>query len=121
MHKFHGGAAACLIGIFLYAAALVAAERTAAKPDELTIPRPTGNLNLKIGHPSSIAVYDVPSEMTHERLNKEGWKIESVTFTRTDLNIQALTQGTVQMSVALSIDPLRAIEKGGKIKWLMEN
>jgi NitT/TauT family transport system substrate-binding protein len=32
-----------------------------------------------------------------------------------------LSQGTVQMSIALSIDPLRAIEKGGKIKWIMEN
>src|SRR5713226_6184332 len=55
------------------------------------------------------------------KLNKQGWKIESVTFTRTDLNIQALSQGTVQVSIALSIDPLRAVEKGGKIKWIMEN
>jgi ABC-type nitrate/sulfonate/bicarbonate transport system substrate-binding protein len=100
---------------------LLAADVTPAKPDDIKIPKPSGNLTLKIGHPSAIGVYDVPTEMTHERLNKQGWKIESVTFTRTDLNIQALTQGTVQMSIALSIDPLRAIEKGSKIKWLMEN
>jgi ABC-type nitrate/sulfonate/bicarbonate transport system substrate-binding protein len=120
MDKF-SRALACLIAIFLHAAFVIAAERAPVTPDDVKVARPSGNVNLKIGHPSSISVYDVPSEMTHERLNKQGWKIESVTFTRTDLNIQALSQGTVQMSVALSIDPLRAIEKGGKIKWLMEN
>ena len=44
----------------------------------------------------------------------------SLSLART-LYIQALTQSTVQMSIALSIDPLRAVEKGSKIKWLMEN
>jgi NitT/TauT family transport system substrate-binding protein len=97
------------------------ADSSPAKPDDIRIAKPAGNLNLKIGHPSSISFYDVPTEMTHERLNKQGWKIESVTFTRTDLNIQALTQGTMQMSIALSIDPLRAVEKGSRIKWIMEN
>jgi ABC-type nitrate/sulfonate/bicarbonate transport system substrate-binding protein len=76
---------------------------------------------LKVGHPSTVSLYDVPSQITHERLNKQGWKVESINFTRTDLNTQALAQGTVQMSIALSVDPLRVVEKGIKIKWLMEN
>jgi NitT/TauT family transport system substrate-binding protein len=110
-----------IVALVLRPLALFGAEGSSVKPDDIKIAKPSGNLNLKIGHPSAIGFYDVPTEMTQERLNKQGWKIESVTFTRTDLNIQALSQGTVQMSIALSIDPLRAIEKGGKIKWIMEN
>jgi len=122
MHKILCiGGAIFFMALVLRVPVLLGAERTLVKPDEIKIAKPSGNLNLKIGHPSSISFYDVPTEMTHERLNKQGWKIESVTFTRTDLNIQALSQQTVQMSIALSIDPLRAVEKGSKIKWIMEN
>jgi len=110
-----------LAALVLLPLALFGAEGPSVNPDDIRIPKPSGNLNLKIGHPSTIGFYDVPTEMTQERLNKQGWKIESVTFSHTALNIQALSQGTVQMSIALSIDPLRAIEKGGKIKWIMEN
>ena len=53
---------------------------------EVTIPKPSGNLNLQIGHPSTISLYDVPTQMTHERLNKQGWSVKSVEFTRTDFN-----------------------------------
>jgi NitT/TauT family transport system substrate-binding protein len=110
-----------LLAIVAGVPAALAADGPSIKPDEIKVSKPSGNLNLKIGHPSSISFYDVPTQMTHERLNKEGWKVESINFTRTDLNTQALAQGTVQMSIALSIDPLRVVEKGGKIKWLMEN
>jgi hypothetical protein len=106
MHKILCiGGAIFFIAVVLRVPVLLGAERAPVKPDEIKISKPSGNLNLKIGHPSSISFYDVPTEMTHERLNKQGWKIESVTFTRTDLNIQALSQQTVQMSIALSIDP----------------
>ena len=121
MRKVHRISTAILFTMVLRAPLSLAADAVPAKPGDIKVPKPSGNLTLKIGHPSAIGVYDVPTEMTHERLNKQGWKIESVPFTRTDLNIQALTQSTVQMSIALSIDPLRAVEKGSKIKWLMEN
>ena len=121
LRTFGSYVALSFVALILQGATLDGAEQQPARAEAIKIPQPGGNLNLKIGHPSSISVYDVPTEITHERLNKEGWKIASVTFTRTDLNIQALTQGTVQMSIALSIDPLRAIEKGGRVKWLMEN
>lgn len=121
MRKVHRISTAILFTMVLRAPLSLAADAVPAKPGDIKVPKPSGNLTLKIGHPSAIGVYDVPIEMTHERLNKQGWKIESVPFTRTDLNIQALTQSTVQMSIALSIDPLRAVEKGSKIKWLMEN
>ena len=85
------------------------------------VPKPSGNLNLKVGHPSTISLYDVPTQITHERLNKQGWSVKSVEFTRTDLNSQAVTQGTVEMAISQLLDPLRAIQKGGKIIWLLEN
>ncbi|MBI4492060.1 MAG: ABC transporter substrate-binding protein [Chloroflexi bacterium] len=97
------------------------AEKPATKPEDIKIPKPSGNLNLKIGHPSSISFYDVPTQVTHERLKKDGWTIESVQFTRTDLNTQALSQGTVQISISQILDPLRVFEKGGKVSWLMEH
>ena len=90
-------------------------------PAEVVVPRPAGNLNLQIGHPSSISLFDVPTAMTHERLNKQGWNIKSVEFTRTDFNTQALAQGTVQMALSQVLDPIRVIQGGGKIAYLMEN
>ena len=99
--------------VFLAAAASRAAE--------VAVPKPSGNLNLQIGHPSSISLFDVPTAMTHERLNKQGWSIKSVEFTRTDFNTQALAQGTVQMALSQVLDPIRVIQGGGKVSFLMEN
>ena len=118
---YHLSVAVLLLAILARMPAVVAADEPSVKPEDIKVPKPQGNLTLKIGHPSTISFYDVPTQMTHERLKKQGWKVESINFTRTDLNTQALSQGTVQMSIALSIDPLRVVEKGGRIKWLMEN
>jgi len=92
-----------------------------ALAQDIKVPKPSGNLNIQIGHPSTISLYDVLTEMTHERLNKQGWNAKSVEFTRTDLNSQALAQGTVQMAISQILDPLRAIQKGAKLVWLVEN
>jgi ABC-type nitrate/sulfonate/bicarbonate transport system substrate-binding protein len=88
---------------------------------EINIPKPTGNLTLQIGHPSTISLYDVPTQMTHERLNSQGWNVKSVEFTRTDFNIQALSQGNVQIALSQVLDPVRVIQGGGKLVFLMEN
>lgn len=92
-----------------------------ASAAEVEVLKPKGNLNINIGHPSTISFYEVPNQMTHERLNKAGWNVKSVEFIRTDLNSQALAQGTVQMAISQILDPLRAIQKGGKVVFLMEN
>lgn len=92
-----------------------------ANAAEVEVPKPKGNLNIQVGHPSTISLYDVPVPITNERLNKNGWNVKSVEFIRTDLNSQALAQGTVQMAVAQNLEPLRAIEKGSKVVFLMEN
>src|SRR2546428_12828764 len=88
---------------------------------EINVPKPSGNLSLQIGHPSTISLYDVPTQMTHERLNKQGWSVKSVEFTRTDFNTQALNQGTVQIALSQVLDPVRVIQGGGKLTFLMEN
>ena len=94
---------------------------TLARAAEINIPKPSGNLTLQIGHPSTISLYDVPTQMTHERLNSQGWSVKSVEFTRTDFNTQALSQGTVQIALSQVLDPVRVIQGGGKLVFLMEN
>ena len=109
---YHVNVTALLLAIVAGVPAVLAADGPPVKPDEIKVSKPSGNLNLKIGHPSSISFYDVPTQMTHERLNKQGWKVESINFTRTDLNTQALVQGTVQMSIALQHRPIAGGREG---------
>src|SRR5262249_16764032 len=45
--------------------------------------------------------------LTHERLNKNGWKVKSGEFARTDLNVQALAPGTIQVANSQVMDPMR--------------
>ena len=90
-------------------------------PNDLQIPKPGGDLSIKVGFPSSISLYDVPTAMTNERLNQQGWKIENVEFARTNLQAQAFAQGSIQVGVAQFLDPLRNAQRGGKVAWLMEN
>jgi ABC-type nitrate/sulfonate/bicarbonate transport system substrate-binding protein len=94
---------------------------TTARAAVVEVLTPRGNLELRLGHPSTISLYDIPAVMTHDRLNANGWNVKSVEFTRTDLNIQALAQGTIQMANSQVMDPVRAIQKGAKLFFLMEN
>jgi ABC-type nitrate/sulfonate/bicarbonate transport system substrate-binding protein len=94
---------------------------TTAWGAEVQVLRPKGNLEIKLGHPSSISLYDLPAVLTHERLNRNGWNTSSVEFTRTDLNVQALAQGTIQFANSQVMDPVRATQKGAKLSFIMEN
>ncbi|HXL09173.1 MAG TPA: ABC transporter substrate-binding protein [Candidatus Bathyarchaeia archaeon] len=93
----------------------------AVRAAEVEVLKPRGNLDLKLGHPSTISFYDMPAVMTRERLNKSGWNVSSVEFTRTDLNVQALAQGTIQIANSQVMDPVRANQKGAKLVFVMEN
>ncbi|MBM4296351.1 MAG: ABC transporter substrate-binding protein [Deltaproteobacteria bacterium] len=106
------------IGVTLFAALVIVSALHAA---EVELPKPKGNLEFRLGHPSSLSLYDIPAVMTHERLNAAGWNLKSVEFTRTDLNVQALAQGTIQMANSQVMDPVRASLKGAKLAFLMEN
>ena len=94
---------------------------TGLRAAEVEVLKPKGNLEIKLGHPSTISLYDMPAVLTHERLNKNGWNVKSVEFTRTDLNVQALAQGTIQIANSQVMDPVRAIQKGAKLSFVMEN
>jgi ABC-type nitrate/sulfonate/bicarbonate transport system substrate-binding protein len=94
---------------------------TAAQSAQVEVLKPKGNLEVRLGHPSSISLYDLPAVLTHERLNSNGWNTRSVEFTRTDLNVQALAQGTIQIANSQVMDPIRAIQKGAKLFFIMEN
>ena len=94
---------------------------SAARAAEVEVLKPKGNLEIKLGHPSSISLYDLPAVLTHERLNRNGWNVSNVEFTRTDLNVQALAQGTIQMANSQVMDPVRATQKGAKLAFIMEN
>jgi ABC-type nitrate/sulfonate/bicarbonate transport system substrate-binding protein len=88
---------------------------------EVDVLRPKGNLEIKLGHPSSLSLYDLPTVLTHERLNRNGWTTSNVEFTRTDLNVQALAQGAIQFANSQVMDPVRATQKGAKLAFIMEN
>jgi ABC-type nitrate/sulfonate/bicarbonate transport system substrate-binding protein len=103
----------CTLGFFLFVTGVRGAEQDVLKPK--------GNLEIKLGHPSSISLYDMPAVLTNERLNRNGWNASSVEFTRTDLNVQALAQGTIQIANSQVMDPIRATQKGAKLAFLMEN
>lgn len=94
---------------------------TALPAAQVEVLKPKGNLEIKLGHPSSISLYDLPAVLTHERLNRNGWNTSSVEFTRTDLNVQALAQGTIQFANSQVMDPVRATQKGAKLSFIMEN
>jgi ABC-type nitrate/sulfonate/bicarbonate transport system substrate-binding protein len=104
-----------------FAIAMVLLMVNVAPAAEVEVLKPRGNLELRLGHPSSVSLYDIPALMTHDRLNSQGWSLKNVEFTRTDLNVQALAQGTIQVANSQVMDPVRAIQKGAKLFFLMEN
>lgn len=85
---------------------------------------PQGDLNIKVGHPSTISLYDVLSVITNDRLNAQGWNVEEVVFARTGLNPQALAQNSTQIAIIIGVESLRTFQAGGdnpKIKFVMDN
>ena len=43
---------------------------TGVRAAEVEVLKPKGNLEMKLGHPSTISLYDMPAVLTHERLNR---------------------------------------------------
>lgn len=83
-----------------------------------------GDRSVKVGHPSTMSIYDVHSVINSDRLNSQGWNVEDVEFARTGLNPQALAQNTTQVAIIIGVEPLRTFQAGGdnpKIKYVMDN
>ena len=82
------------------------------------------NRTVKLGHVSTISIYDVVPVITHERLNAQGWDIEDVVFARTELTPLALAQNSINMAIELYLEPLRTVAAAPeepKIQFVMEN
>lgn len=107
------------------AASTAAAASPTAKPKaaDLAIPKPSGDLTVKIGLPSVLAFATLPIAMTVDRLKGQGWNASYVEFTSTSLNTQALVQGDIQFSQAQALDAARALQAGSanSIGWVGEN
>jgi ABC-type nitrate/sulfonate/bicarbonate transport system substrate-binding protein len=105
----------CLaIGVTLMLAA-------AARAQDLNVPKPSGSLNLMIGETSGMSFSRLPSRVTDDRLKAKGWKIDTVGLKGTDLIVEAVSSGTVQLARFQVLDVFRAIEKGGRLTLILED
>lgn len=94
---------------------------TAAQAQDVNVPKPSGNLNVMIGETSGMSFSRLPSRVTDDRLKAKGWKIETVGLKGTDLIVEAVSSGTVQLARFQILDVFRAIEKGGRLTLILED
>lgn len=106
-----------ILGLFVVVLFLLLAEAHAA---ETRLPKPSGNLNIKIAETSGDSFSRLPARVTETRLNGEGWKIETVRLKGTDLIVEAVSSGIVQLARSQILDVLRAVQKGAKISLILE-
>ena len=92
-----------------------------APAQDINVPKPAGELNIKIGETSGMSFSRLPSRVTDDRLRAKGWKIETVGLKGIDLIAEAVSSGTVQLARFQILDALRAIEKGGRLTLLLED
>src|SRR5437667_2176121 len=69
-----------------------------APAQDINVPKPTGDLNIKIGETSGVSFSRLPSRVTDDRLRVKGWKIETVGLKGIDLIAEAASSGTVQLA-----------------------
>lgn len=91
-----------------------------AKPEDIKVPKPSGNLAFKVGHSSLMQFIYLPLLMTSDRLNKEGWKIEHVFFAQSELNTEAINKNDVQIAAGASVSALIATQQGAKAPLIAE-
>jgi hypothetical protein len=92
-----------------------------APGQDINVPKPTGDLNIKIGETSGMSFSRLPSRVTDDRLRAKGWKIETVGLKGIDLIAEAASSGTVQLARFQILDALRAIGKGGQLTLILED
>jgi NitT/TauT family transport system substrate-binding protein len=96
------------------------APATAAKAAAIQVPPPGGNRTIKIGYASIIQFTQLPSLITAERLNKEGWSVEHVQFAQADLVTQSVAKGEIQFAAGASNSAMLAIQKGARLAIIAE-
>ena len=63
----------------------------------------------------------MPAVLTHERLNKNGWNVKSVEFTRTDLNVRRSPREPSRSPTPRSWTRCGRFKKEPSLLFVMEN
>jgi ABC-type nitrate/sulfonate/bicarbonate transport system substrate-binding protein len=92
-----------------------------APAQDTNVPKPAGDVNIKIGETSGMSFSRLPSRVTDDRLRAKGWKIETVGLKGIDLIAEAVSSGTVQLGRFQILDVFRAIDKGGRLTLILED
>ncbi len=85
------------------------------------VPKPSGNLSFKIAETAHVSFSRLPAQVTRDRLNTKGWKIEVVKLRGTDLLVEAVSSGVVQFARFQILNALRSVQKGAKLSLLVED
>lgn len=97
------------------------AEKAApARPEDIRVPKPSGNLAFKIAFASEMQFIHIPTVMTVERLNREGWKIETVHFAQSELATEAVVKREAVLGNGASVSALRATQAGSPTPLVSE-
>jgi NitT/TauT family transport system substrate-binding protein len=91
------------------------AAKPAGKAADIVVPKPSGDLTVRAGFSSQISFNDLPMWITSERLNKQGWKTETVEFTQAELATEAIAKGDVVYGSGATSSALLANQKGARI------
>lgn len=70
------------------------------------------------GETGGVSFSRLPAAVTRDRLNEEGWEIETVNFSAQDLILEAVSSGTVDIARFQVLDGLRAKLAGANITFL---
>ena len=126
MIRFRAGAVATLLSLLLVACGGGAAS-TPSSDGEPTTPEsaatsesaePAKSGSARLGR-GTLSVAFVPTEMTIERMNAMGYEIEVTEFPSTSTEIQAATEGAIDIASASAAATMTAIDAGLTNKFFL--
>jgi NitT/TauT family transport system substrate-binding protein len=96
------------------------ASPTTGNPADIRIPKPAGNLTIKISHPTTAFSFNALAALiTHDRLRADGWTIQDSMLTNGELAVAAVADGTTNIGEGTIAQALVAAQTGKSLKWLV--
>ncbi len=87
----------------------------------LALPSPSqAQKKVRFAYPSSADMGDIPSLLAWEQLKKQGIEVVPTFFPRTDLAVQAVVAGEVDIGSAAGIAVIKAVESGMNVRVIGE-
>ena len=87
----------------------------------LGLPSPSqAQKKVRFAYPSSADMGDIPSLLAWEQLKKQGIEVVPTFFPRTDLAVQAVVAGEVDLGSAAGIAVVKAVESGMNVRVIGE-